>query len=216
MVSAMDLVLQTFIDCIFSIQRVLVGTTIAIIIGVLLGIARNFLPKKIKNNKIVNFIFEFPRFPPPIGWVPIVILFLGINEFSAYFIVFIGAFPPIFINTYSGIRDIPETYKNTARSMELSIWNYAYHVIFKSALPQIFVGIQVGVGMGWMSVIAAEMLSGENGLGYAIELYTLNLQFGLTVLNMIIIGIIGFFLSELVCFFKRLIIPWHDLGENND
>src|SRR3989339_902808 len=135
MVSAMDLVLQTFIDCIFSIQRVLVGTTIAIIIGVLLGIARNFLPKKIKNNKIVNFIFEFPRFPPPIGW---------------------------------------------------------------------------------MSVIAAEMLSGENGLGYAIELYTLNLQFGLTVLNMIIIGIIGFFLSELVCFFKRLIIPWHDLGENND
>lgn len=198
------------INCLFSIQRVIAGVLIAIVLGVAIGLGRSLLPPKIKRNGLVKFFFEAPKFPPPIAWIPFVILLFGIGETSAYAIVFIGAFSPIFTSTYEGAESVPLVIRNSARSMEIKGVKYLWQVVFPAALPQILTGVRVGVSMGWMAVIAAEMISGQSGLGYSIQLNRLNMQYDLMAVDIILIGIVGFLLFESTVFLQRKIIPWHE------
>lgn len=198
------------VNCLYSISRVAAGVFIAVILGIFMGLGRSFLPAPIKRNKLVKFLFEAPKFPPPIAWIPFVILFFGIGEFSAYAIVFIGAFSPIFTSTYEGAESVPMVIRNCARSMEIRGPRYLWQVIFRSAMPQVFTGIRLGVSMGWMSVIAAEMISGQSGLGYSIQLNRLNMQYDMMTLDIVLIGIIGFLLFEATVVMQKLIMPWHE------
>lgn len=203
-------ILVILTNCFYSLSRVLVGVLAAVIIGVLLGLFRSSLPKKEKKKKIVKFLFDAPKFPPPIAWIPLVILFFGIGEISAYTIVFIGAFSPIFTNTYEGAESVPVHIRNVAKSMEIKGWKYLFLIIFPFSLPQIFTGIRSGISMGWMSVIAAEMISGQSGLGYSISLNDLNLQYDLVALDIVLIGIIGFLLFEGAIYLENRIISWNE------
>ena len=198
------------INCLFSVQRVIAGVIFAIVLGVAIGLGRSLLPPKIKRNGLIKFLFEAPKFPPPIAWIPFVILLFGIGEISAYAIVFIGAFSPIFTSTYEGAESVPLVIRNSARSMEITGIKYLWQVVFQAALPQILTGVRVGVSMGWMSVIAAEMISGQSGLGYSIQLNRLNMQYDLMTVDIILIGIVGFLLFESTVFLQRKIIPWHE------
>jgi ABC-type nitrate/sulfonate/bicarbonate transport system permease component len=130
-------------------------------------------------------------------------------------IVFLGAFFPIFTSTYRGAIAVPTIIKETALSLGVRGIKYHLQIIFPAALPNIFTGIQTGVGMGWMAIIAAEMISGQAGLGYAIEFNRLNLQYQLIALDIAVIGVIGFILHSAVVRLEKLIIPWHfkSLGE---
>jgi len=185
------------------------GVTLAVILGIACGLGRSLLPVGIRSNKLIKFLLEAPKFPPPIAWIPFVILFFGIGEFSAYVIVFIGAFPPIFTSAYEGAESVPMVLRNCAYSMEIRGVRYLWQIIFRAALPQIFTGIRVGVSMGWMSVIAAEMISGQSGLGYSIQLNRLNMQYGLMTVDIVSIGIIGFLLFEGTVLLQKKILPWH-------
>lgn len=196
-------------NCFSSVQRVAAGVLLAAIIGIGMGLCRSILPPWLKRNKLIKFLFEAPKFPPPIAWIPFVILFFGIGEFSAYVIVFIGAFPPVFTSAYEGAESVPMVVRNCAHSLEIKGVRYLWHVIFRAALPQIFTGVRVGVSMGWMSVIAAEMISGQSGLGYSIQLNRLNMQYDLMTVDIVLIGIIGFLLFESTVLLQKKIIPWH-------
>src|SRR5262249_38599643 len=92
---------------------------------------------------------------------------------------------------------------------EIRGWRYLYHIAFKGSLPGIFVGLRASVSMGWMSVVAAEMISGQSGLGYSIQLNRLNLQYDLMLVDMILIGFIGFLLFELIVVSEKIFIPCH-------
>ena len=208
MFSALD-IHALAINCLYSISRVMAGVTLAVILGIACGLGRSLLPVGIKSNKLIKFLLEAPKFPPPIAWIPFVILFFGIGEFSAYVIVFIGAFPPIFTSAYEGAESVPMVLRNCAYSMEIRGVRYLWQIIFRAALPQIFTGIRVGVSMGWMSVIAAEMISGQSGLGYSIQLNRLNMQYGLMTVDIVSIGIIGFLLFEGTVLLQKKILPWH-------
>jgi len=197
-------------NCLYSIQRVVIGVCAAVVLGILLGLVRSSLPAGVQRSRIVNFLFEAPKFPPPIAWIPFVILLFGIGELSAYSIVFIGAFAPIFTNAYDGAQSVSAIFCNTARSLEIRGLRYLWSILLPAALPQILTGIRVGVSMGWMSVIAAEMISGQSGLGYSIQLNRLNLQYDLVTLDMVLIGIIGFVLFEGILLLEKKLIPWHD------
>ena len=206
------------LDCFFSLSRVFIGLALATFIGVSLGLARSLLPRVFKRNWLLKFLFEAPKFPPPIAWIPFVILIFGIGEISAYIIVFLGAFPPIFINAFEGAESVCFVIRDFARSLGLRGWRYLWRVILPAASPQIFTGIRTGISMGWMSVIAAEMISGQSGLGYAIQLNRLNMRYDLMVVDMLFIGLIGFFLFEATVFLEKNIIPWHErslAGKNN-
>ncbi len=197
-------------NCLLSLHRVAIGVTAALTLGVTFAVLRHNLPKNFKQNKIINFIIEAPKFPPPIAWIPFVILFFGIGEISAYTIVFIGAFSPIFTSAYEGAESIPTAWKNVAASLELSKLKYLFSIAFMGTLPQIFIGLRSGISMGWMAVIAAEMVSGQSGLGYSIQLNRLNLQYDLMVVDMILIGLIGYLLLELIKTLEKKLMPWHE------
>lgn len=196
-------------NCLYSIRRVFIGVCAAVVIGILFGLVRSGLPAAVQGSRIVNLLFEAPKFPPPIAWIPFVILLFGIGELSAYSIVFIGAFAPIFTNAYDGARSVSTILCNTARSLEIRGLRYLWSILLPAALPQILTGIRVGVSMGWMSVIAAEMISGQSGLGYSIQLNRLNLQYDLMTLDMVLIGMIGFVLFEGILLLEKKLIPWH-------
>ncbi len=197
-------------NCWYSLSRVLIGVSAAIFAGIFLGLFRSALPYRIKRNRLLKLLFEAPKFPPPIAWIPFVILLMGIGEISAYTIVFIGAFSPVFTSTFEGAESVPITLRRTAQSMGVKGLPYLLRIILPASLPQVFTGIRVGISMGWMSVIAAEMISGQSGLGYSIQLNRLNMQYDLMTLDMVLIGIIGFLLFEMAVLLQRAILPWKE------
>ncbi len=209
MIFDVEIINDLLTNSLHSLRRVFVGVALASVAGIVFGILRSQLPLYIKRNKLISFMLDAPKFPPPIAWIPFVIVLFGIGEISAYTIVFTGAFSPIFTNTFEGAESISLTIKNTARSIEIRGIKYLYQIVFKASLPQIFTGIRVGTSMGWMSVIAAEMISGQSGLGYSIQLNRLNLQYSLMFVDVFMIGVIGFFLFEGVRLVERKIIPWN-------
>jgi ABC-type nitrate/sulfonate/bicarbonate transport system permease component len=198
------------VNSLFSLERVLIGVILAATVGIVMGVLRSALPQNIKRNLLLRFLLEAPKFPPPIAWIPFVILAFGIGEFSAISIVFIGAFAPIFTAAYDGAESIPLVWRQTAASLQLSTRKFLYAVVFKGSLPQIFVGLRSGVSVGWMAVVAAEMISGQSGLGYSIQLNRQNLQYDLMCIDMLMIGLIGFLLFELIIRLEKICIPWHE------
>ncbi|UCG38403.1 MAG: ABC transporter permease subunit [bacterium] len=182
----------------------------AVLLGIAFGMLRSGLPQALKGNRLIKFLFEAPKFPPPIAWIPFVILLIGVGEFSAYTIVFIGAFSPVFTSAYEGAESVPVAIRRTARSMEITGLSYLWRISLPASLPQIFTGVRVGLSMGWMSVIAAEMISGQSGLGYSIQLNRLNMQYGMMTVDMFLIGLIGFALFESAVLLQRKLLPWRE------
>lgn len=203
------------VNCWQSLFRVSVGILLAFIIGTLSGALRSLLPRSIKQNAILNLLTELPKFPPPIAWIPFVILLSGIGDISAILIVFIGAVSPIFTASFDGAESLIKILRNTAASLEIKRFRYFSKILYPATLPYIFTGLRSGVSMGWMSVIAAELVSGQSGLGYSIQLHRLNLQYELMSVDMILIGLIGFLLSKLVQIIEQKLIPWHERAQND-
>lgn len=197
-------------NCVASLRRVMAGVCIAIIVGIAMGLFRSSLPIWIKSNKLVRFLLDAPKFPPPIAWIPFITLAFGIGELSAYVIVFIGAFSPIFTNAYEGSESVPQIIRDIGHSLEVRGIKFLLLIIFPAALPQILTGIRIGISMGWMAIIAGEMISGQSGLGYSIQLNRLNLQYDLMVLDMILIACIGFLLYTGTAYVERKILVWHE------
>jgi NitT/TauT family transport system permease protein len=203
-----------FSDSLSSLLKIAAGVSLAAIFSFFAGIGRSLLPKYIKSNWLFLFLCEAPKFPPPIAWIPFVILWLGIGDLPAIAIVFIGAFPPIFTAVFDSAERLPEIYSQTAKTLNLKSVHYLRYVLIPYILPGFFSGLRSGLSMGWMSVIAAEMISGQAGLGYSIQLLRLNLQYSEMILYMVVIGSIGFFLVQISRCLERLFIPWNKGNKN--
>lgn len=196
---------EIFIHIFNSLDRVLVGFGLASIIGVSLGLV---LGNYKKVGEYFHPLVEILRPIPPIAWIPIAILLFGLGNSSAYFIVFLGAFFPIFSNTYFGAESMPVIYKNVATSFELSRFKFFKEILFKYSLPYIFTGLKIGMGMAWICVIAAELIGAQSGLGYFIQINRLLLNTDKMMAGMILIGLIGFVLNSLVEVLEKRIIKW--------
>ncbi len=196
-------------DTIASVQRVLFGFFIASVLGIFLGLLCGV------NKWISRLIFpilELLRPIPPIAWIPLAILWFGIGNNPAYFLVFLGAFFPIFSNTYLGVSSVEETYKRAAYSLGATPKAIITDIIFPASLPQIFAGLKIGLGVGWMVVIAAELVGAQSGLGYMIQLNRFLLNSPEILTGMVTIGLVGFLLNLLITKIEKLAIPWSPKG----
>lgn len=191
-----------------SLQRVLVGFGLAAVAGtglaLLLGYYRRW-------GEVIDPVIEILRPIPPIAWIPIAIILFGLGDPSAYFIVFLGAFFPIFVNSYFGVTALPEIYRNVARSFEVGHVIYVWKILLPFSLPYIMTGFKIGMGMAWMSVIAAELIGAQNGLGYFIQMSRLLLQIDNVIIGMVAIGIVGWLLSAIIVGLERIIMPWRQV-----
>jgi NitT/TauT family transport system permease protein len=157
---------------------------------------------------VVFPVSEVLRPIPAIAWVPMSIMLWPTNEESIVFITFLGAFFPILLNTLHGMAMVDPVFVRAAQCLgarEAAIFREVY---FPSSLPHIFTGLTVGMGVAWVSLIAAEMISGQFGIGYFTwEAYSL-VQYSDIALGMICIGVLGLGSSAAIRGIGRLVMPW--------
>ena len=143
----------------------------------------------------------------PLAWVPIALVALQQNQPAAIFVIFITAVWPILINTAEGVRQIPTDYQNVAKVLQLSRKDYYLNIVFPAALPYIFTGLRIAIGLAWLAIIAAEIvMSGIVGIGFFIwDAYQQN-YISEIILAVIYIGAVGLLLDRLIAYIQRLIV----------
>jgi NitT/TauT family transport system permease protein len=188
-----------------SVRRILIGFFIATLVGVTLGL---LIGRYRPVRDLVFPICEVLRPIPAIAWVPMSIMLWPTNEVSIVFITFLGSFFPILINTIHGVRTLDAVLVRAAHCLGASEFRLFLNVILPGAMPHIFTGLAVGMGVAWVSLIAAEMISGQFGIGYFTwEAYSL-VSYPEIGLGMITIGILGLVCSGVIHVIGSLVMPW--------
>jgi bicarbonate transport system permease protein len=188
-----------------SLQRVAIGYTFAALVGISLGVLVG-LNKTL--SKALDPIFQLLRTVPPLAWVPIALAALQQNQPAALFVIFITAVWPILINTAVGVRQIPQDYNNVARVLQLSQKKYFLKVLFPAALPYIFTGLRISIGLAWLAIIAAEIvMSGIVGIGFFIWNAYQNSQVSEIILALVYIGVVGLLLDKAMAWLQTVILP---------
>lgn len=192
-----------------SFRRIVIGFSLAAVFGISLGLL-------IGRYRVVRDLLFTPleilRPIPAIAWVPISIMLWPSNESSIVFITYLGAFFPILFNTVQGVRAMDSVYLRAASCLGASEFSVLREVILPGSLSYIFTGLAVGMGVAWVSLIAAEMISGQFGIGYFTwESYSL-IQYPDIVIGMLIIGMLGLACSSAIRFIGKLCMPWASAG----
>ena len=193
----------------FSLFRVMVGYSLAAVLGISLAL----LMSQFKLvDAVVSPIFNLLRPIPPIGWIPLAILWFGIYEQSKYFIIFIGAFVPFVMNTYIGAKRVDRKLVDAALMLGTSPRKLFTKVTFPAIVPQIFAGAQVALTNAWMSVIGAELVRSTEGAGWMIMKGMESASMAQIVSGMVVIGITGFLIITLMRFLEKHLIRWNVRG----
>lgn len=196
----------TLFENIFSSLKVaLSGFFLAMIVGIPLGLLMGWYPV---IDKLVRPCFEILRPIPPVAWIPLTILWLGIGLGAKAFIIFFAAFIPFVINSYAGIKQTSQAHINVAKTCGASNWQIFLNVGIPSAVPMIFTGARISLGAAWATLVAAEMLAANAGLGFMIGMGRSFARPDLIVMGMLVIGVIGAFLSFILTKIEYLIAGW--------
>jgi sulfonate transport system permease protein len=179
-----------------SLRRViygfLIGTASGFLLGLLMGLSRT-------AEKVLAPTFHTIRQVPLIGWIPLIVMWFGMNELPRILIVAIGAFYPTTLNTFSGVRDVPLRYKELAAVYGYKGFKLILRVILPSAFPSIITGFTLSLGMSWVLLIAAELLIETiAGIGKLIDVGRETFNMELVVAGILISGLLGFILTKLV------------------
>jgi NitT/TauT family transport system permease protein len=176
-----------------SLRRVGIGYGLAVLVGIPAGLWLGWV-KAI--NQVVNPLMQMVRPISPIAWIPVAIVFFGIGDRAAVFLIFLAAFFPIVQACISGVSSVPPVLRRAGRNFGLSTPQLLRRVIFPAALPQILVGLRIALGIAWLVVVAAEMIAVDSGLGYlVIDSRNSGKRYDLVVAAILIIGIIGLLLD---------------------
>jgi ABC-type nitrate/sulfonate/bicarbonate transport system permease component len=178
----------------YSLYRVVLGYAVASLLAIPLGLLMGWSAKLLK---MIRPLIEVVRPIPPLAWIPIAILWFGIGIKSAAFIIFLGAFFPILLNTISGVLSIPPILIEAARTLHAKEKDIFLKVLFPGTVPSIFVGMRIGIGIGWMTLVAAEFTGVKEGYGLGYMIMTArDIQRPDEILaGMLVIGIIGLFID---------------------
>jgi NitT/TauT family transport system permease protein len=193
------------VNVVYSLRRIMFGFAVAIAIGVPLGL---MIGRYRRISELFMPTIEILRPIPAIAWVPMSIMLWPNNEASIVFITFIGAFFPILLNTIHGVHSMDGVLIRAGRVLGANEARLLWNVVLPGSLPHIFTGLAVGMGVAWVSLIAAEMISGQFGVGYFTwEAYSL-VNYPAIVLGMITIGVLGLACSGIIRICGFFVMPW--------
>ena len=192
-----------------SLSRVLAGVLIASVLGIALGVVTASWERV---AYFVSPLVELIRPISVIAWIPMAIIWFGLGDRAAWFLIALGAFFPIYTNTFSGVKLLPRVYLQAARTLGLNRLLLFTQVLLPGALPSVLSGVRIGLGVGWMCVIAAEMISATSGLGYLIQTARILIETERVFAGMAVIGVIGFAMNWLMQLLGRWLTPWLERG----
>jgi nitrate/nitrite transport system permease protein len=184
-----------------SLQRVAIGFGLAAIAGVLIG---TIIGQSVWAMRGLDPIFQVLRTVPPLAWLPLSLAAFRDASPSAIFVIFITSIWPIIINTAVGIRNIPQDYRNVAAVLRLNHIEFFWRIMIPAAAPYIFTGLRIGIGLSWLAIVAAEMLTGGVGIGFFIWDAWNSSRLPDIVVALLYIGVVGFLLDRFVAFVGRL------------
>lgn len=187
-----------------SLQREAVAfmyASVAIPIGLAMGWYRRL-------QQMLDPVFEMLRPIPPIAWIPLAILWFGISDFQNQFIIFLGIFFPLLLNTVAGVKNVEPNLIRAARCLGAGEFAVLWKVVFRAALPQIVTGVRVGLGVGWMALVAAELVGATSGLGWLISDARSVLRTDIILVGMISIGLAGLAIDQGLRALARRVLPW--------
>ena len=189
----------------WSLTRVMAAFALAVALGVPIGLGMGV-------SRIARGIFdppiEFYRPLPPLAYLPLMIIWFGIGEFAKIILLFLAIFAPVALSARAGARSVSQEQIQAARSMGASPAQVIGHVILPSALPEILVGLRIGMGVGWTTLVAAEMVAADAGLGKMVFNASNFLRTDVVVLGILMIGFIAYAFEMLMREIERRAVPW--------
>ncbi|WP_258360354.1 ABC transporter permease [Moorella sulfitireducens (nom. illeg.)] len=188
-----------------SLVRVMEGFALAAFLGIGLGMALGLSPLL---NQMAEGVIQLLRPIPPIAWLPLAILWFGIEEGSKVFIITLGAFFPIFLNVLQGIKQTNENVVEVARVFKVPWPKFILKVIVPGSMPFVVAGLRIGLGYAWMCVVAAELSGGMSGIGYMLMDSRALARTDRVLAGMLAIGAVGKSMDYLLQWFERKIIRW--------
>lgn len=188
-----------------SFLRVFGAFALATIIGVPLGLAMGM-------SRVARGIFdppiEFYRPIPPLAYLPLMIIWFGIGDLSKVLLIFLSILAPLALGTRAGVRSAAIEQIHAAYSLGATRWQILLHVILPAATPEILTSMRIGIGFGWTTLVAAEMVAATHGLGYMVLTASQFLQTATVIMGIVIIAIIAYAFDLLMRWFERRLVPW--------
>jgi len=189
-----------------SLGRIGLALLFAVLFAIPVGIA-------IGHNRVAQGILdpliEFYRPIPPLAYLPLIVIWCGIGETSKVLLIYLAIFAPIAIATATGVRTVDPAKLRAAQSLGATRWQLIRHVIVPSALPEILTGIRIGLGVGWSTLVAAELIAATSGLGFMVQSAAQFLVTDVVVLGILVIALIAFALEMGLRALQRRLVPWH-------
>jgi nitrate/nitrite transport system permease protein len=185
-----------------SLQRVAVGFGLAALVGIAIGA---LIGQSDWAMRGLDPIFQVLRTVPPLAWLPIALAAFRDSYPSAIFVIFITSIWPILINTTVGIRNIPQDYRNVSAVLRLNQFEFFWTIMLPAAAPYIFTGLRIGIGLAWLAIVAAEMLTGGVGIGFFIWDAWNSSRIPDIIVALAYIGVVGFILDRLVAALGSLV-----------
>ena len=178
-----------------SLQRFALGFGLAVLIGIPLGLLMAWFRS---IERIVTPLFEAIRFVAPIAWVPFAALWFGTGIGGPVLIIFMGAFAPVLINTYRGAKYVDTKYLEASNMLGAGPWRGITQVLLPAAVPSIVAGLRISAGLGWQSLVGAELIVASSGVGYLMVKGQAGLSTSTVMSGMIAIGIVGLVIDVLL------------------
>lgn len=192
-------------DVLASVGRISAGFIAAILVGVPIGF---WMATSEIVFAAIDPMLQFLRPIPPLAYIPIMIIWFGIGELSKVILIFFCTIPIIIISAMSGVRGTQETRLRVARCFGATRWQIFRYVILPSALPEIFTGMRVAIGVAWTCLVAAEMIASQSGLGAMIHTAGNEIRTGVVFVGIIFIGLIGYTMELIIRLIEKRVIPW--------
>jgi len=188
-----------------SLARVFSALVASIILGIPVGVA---IGQSRIAKGILDPLIEIYRPIPPLAYLPLIVIWFGIGEFSKILLIFLAIFAPIVIGTANGVRQVSNNRIRAAQSLGATPWQLICHVVLPSALPDILVGIRIGLGTGWSTLVAAELVAATSGIGFMVQSAAQFLVTDVVILGIAVIAIIAFGLELGLRYLHKYLAPW--------
>lgn len=188
-----------------SLRLVLMGFAVAIATGVPLGL---LMGSSRRADALIGPVFSMLRPIPPLAWIPLAILWLGLGDAAKIFLIWVSAFTPALINTYAGVRNIEPTLLEAARVHGARGSLLVRDVMVPGALPMIFTGLRLSLQTSWMTLVAAELVGAFTGLGKVLATASLDINPGMILFAMAWVGLLGYLSTKVLERIESKVLPW--------
>jgi len=188
-----------------SLYRVFAAFALACVTAIPAGIAMGV-------SRIARGVFdppiEFYRPLPPLAYLPLIVIWFGIDETAKIVLIYLACFAPLAMAARAGVRSVMIEQINAAYSMGASKWQVIWHVVIPAAMPEIFTGMRIGIGFGWTTLVAAEMVAATEGLGQMVLNASNFLRTDVVIMGIVVIGVVAYAFDLLMRYIERVVVPW--------